>query len=88
MDDMTFYKKLIEFTKSKSFEFIWFCRCVEEVYVGMCVSDEEKTSTAIRFRSKNMIDSINKERLEYNEAYKCTSNILNVLNKYLIKKGS
>ena len=56
------------------------------MYIGKKVPDEEKKAEAAKFKAKKLIESIDKSRLSSNTYKQNTSNIINVLKKYLKQK--
>lgn len=70
------------------YDFVWFCHEIEEIYIGKRIPDKQKTAVASSFRRKQMIDSILEKTLMSKEKIKGTSNILCVLDKYLVRKRS
>ncbi len=62
------------------------CHDVEEVFWGHKVSDSQKVQEAFSFRKKKRITEISSKNLSSKDKRTCTSNILDVLDKYLIRK--
>ncbi len=75
-----------QYCKRKNYDLVWFCHDVEEVFLGQRVSDSQKVQEAAVFRRKNKIEGIPAEKLSCSEKRTCTSNILNVIDKYLVRK--
>lgn len=75
-----------QYCEDNHYDLIWFCHDVEEVFLGQKVSDSQKVQEAAAFRRKKMIEKIRSEKLSCNEKHACTSNILNILDKYLSRK--
>ncbi len=59
------------------------CHDVEEVFWGHKVSDSQKVQEAFSFRKKKRITEISSKNLSSKEKRTCTSNILDILDKYL-----
>ena len=78
--------EISRYCKDKGYDLIWFCHDVEEVFQGKKISDSLKVQEASKFRRKKMIAEIQEARLSCDEKYSCSSNILNVLDKYLLRK--
>ncbi len=72
-----------EYVEKRNYDLIWFCHDVEEVYCGESVDKGVKTKTAIDFKTKGLIVNVEEKRLRFKKEAKGTSNILNVLDKYL-----
>ena len=62
------------------------CHDVEEVFWGHKVSDFQKVQEAFSFRKKKRITEISSKNLSSKEKRTCTSNILDILDKYLRRK--
>lgn len=85
-EDKQFITNAKQYCKKKSWDFVWFCKDIERVYIGKKVPDEEKKAEAAKFKAKKLIESIDKSRLSSNTYKQNTSNIINVLKKYLKQK--
>ena len=72
---------------SNHYEFVFFCRDVEDVYWGKQVSKNDKIRMAASFNEKHQINSIKESQLRKAKYTKNCSNILSILDKYLTKKG-
>lgn len=79
-------KDISQYCKENDYDLIWFCHDVEEVFLGQRVSDSQKVQEAAAFRRKKRIEEIQAEKLSCGKKRVCTSNILNVLDKYLPRK--
>ena len=82
-EDIEFIDNAKKYCKEKSREFVWFCKDIERVYIGKKISDSEKKDEATFFKAKKLIDRVEKSNLSANEFSRNTSNIVNVLKKYL-----
>ena len=69
------------------YELVFFCRDVEEVYLGKRVNDKDKVNEVKRFKSKKMIEAVLPQNLSQNEYKINGSNILNVLDKFWTRKN-
>ncbi len=76
-------EKIILFCQDMGYEFVWFCRDVEDVYWGEQIPKDEKTRKAAQFRSGNRINDIPEASLCRKEYVRHYSNILEVLDKHL-----
>ena len=85
-DDMDFLNNAKQYCKEKGWEFIWFCKDVERVYIGKKVPDGEKKSEATKFKAKKGIELVKKSNLASNTYSQNTSNIISVIKKYLEEK--
>jgi DhnA family fructose-bisphosphate aldolase class Ia len=78
--------EISNYCKDNGYDLVWFCHDVEEVFWGHKISDSEKVQEASAFRRKKKIEEIQIDKLLSNEMRVRTSNILNVLDKYLKRK--
>ena len=74
-----------DYCSEKGYEFIWFCRDVEEVFWGHQIHNSDKTETAKKFRSQNRVDSVPSDSLTEHKMKIGCSNIITVLNRHLKK---
>ena len=79
-------REISGYCEQNGFDFVWFCHDVEEVFWGHKVSDSQKVQEAFSFRKKKRITEISSKNLSSKDKRTCTSNILDVLDKYLIRK--
>lgn len=75
-----------QYCEKNQYDLVWFCHDVEEVFWGQRVSDSQKVQEAAAFRRKRLIEEIQADKLSYNTKHACTSNILNIFDKYLSRK--
>ena len=70
------------------YEFVWFCKDVEQVYIGKKVADSQKSEEATRFKKRKQISTVDSKKLLMEEYQSNTSNIMRVLDQYpeLIRK--
>lgn len=81
------FEEIFEYCKNNGDELIWFCHDVEEVFIGKKVSDTDKVKTAREFNKNNKISMINVNKLQQSERKAYTSNMIVVLDKYLMRKS-
>ena len=81
--DIDFLEKAKEYCDEKQYEFVWFCKDIERVYIGKKVPEKEKTKEAAKFKSGKLIRNVNKTTLEIHRYAANTSNILRIIDKYL-----
>ncbi len=81
-------KEAKKYCDEKGYEFVWFCKDIERVYIGKKVADSQKRKEASSFTAKKLINHVDKNRLSADRYRKNTSNILIVLdkNQELIRK--
>ncbi len=70
----------------RNYRHIWFCRDIEEVYIGECVAKKDKVARAAAFRRNHGIAGRSKASLSQTSYSYGTSNILNVLDNLLARK--
>ena len=75
--------EIVEYCKEKGYEFIWFCRDIEDVYWGEQIPNDKKKKKAAQFRSRNHIQDITESTLRKQRYSRHYSNILDVLDKHL-----
>ena len=80
--DKEFLEKTQEFCKANNYEYVWFCKDIERVYLGKKVEDGHKNSEATRFKANKLIDGVSQSRLKGKAISLNMSNILNVLDKF------
>ncbi len=79
-------EQIRKYCDSKGYDFIFFCRDVEDVYMGQSVPDTEKLKAIRKFRSSHRIEDIRTDCLDRKNYQRHCSNILNVLDKYYKRK--
>lgn len=84
--DIDFLEKAKEYCDEKQYEFVWFCKDIERVYIGKKVPEKEKTKEAAKFKSRKIIQQTDERKLTVSNYIANTSNILKVIDKYLERK--
>lgn len=87
-DQKQLNEEIVEYCNQNSYEIIWFKKTIEHVLINEVIT-RNKTKIAEDFYKKNKIIQINFKDLKcknYNELKEKQSNVLDVLDKYLIKK--
>ena len=82
-DDMEFLKTAQRFCKDKGYEYVWFCRDIESVFLGKTVSDKLKKREAETFKVRNLIQNMDVAKLSVSVYRTNSSNMLMVLDKYI-----
>lgn len=81
------FHKASKYCRDNKYELIWFCKDIENVFIGKIVRKSEKKQESIRYSKKNRVyDKQFIARLSSKTQTEHKSNILLVLNKYLTKK--
>lgn len=87
-DQKELNNKIREYCKSQEYEVVWFNKTVEDVLLGDVIT-KEKTKIATDFFLNNKIINVDKNKLNIIKFEVITnkkSNVLFILDKYLIKK--
>ena len=87
-EDRTLLEQIRQYCKKKGYEFIFFCKDVEDVYCGKRIPDTQKIKAIKQFRSTHAIAKTNPKLLEKEQYQPHCSNILNVLNKFWAMKDT
>lgn len=85
-EDAQFLIDAKQYCDTKGYDFVWFCKDIEQVYLGNSVEKKQKQAAATTFKAKKGIKNINKNMLLANNYVVKTSNIMKVLDKYLNRK--
>ncbi len=85
-EDRMQLEQIREYCSANGYDFVFFCRDVEDVFCGKRMSDTEKTQAIAKFRSSGGIARIRTDFLGKNRYQIHCSNILTVLDKYWIRK--
>lgn len=88
-DDLRFLKDARQYCDDKGYDFAWFCKDIEQVYIGKRVDDSQKKKEAATFKAKKLILNVEADRLSVDKYRPKTSNIMNVLDQYqeLVRKN-
>ncbi|MEE3487139.1 MAG: hypothetical protein VZT48_03410 [Bulleidia sp.] len=82
------FRKIISFCNEHQYELVWFCRDIEEVFVGKRISNTEKKSCAHSFRTGNRVSSLKPTDFQAEQPSIGRSNLSIILNRYFEKKDS
>lgn len=85
-EDAQFLKDAKQHCDTNGYDFVWFCKDIEQVYLGESVADTQKKKAAASFKAKKAINNIDKRNLLADDYKVKTSNIMKVLDKYLSRK--
>ena len=81
------YNNIKSYCKNNGYEFVFFKKNVEDVYLGRSVTKDEKVKKAEEFTRKRLIESVDESNLRSEIHRQHTSNILNVLDLFWTKKS-
>lgn len=82
------FEKIRDFCRTNKYEFVFFVKDVEDVYLGQSVPNDQKVQKAEEFSRKKLIETVDESKLRSNIHRKHTSNILTVLDLFWTKKES
>ena len=85
-EDAEFLVNARRYCDQKGYDFIWFCKDIECVYLGKKVDDSQKKNESAMFKVKKLINTVEERKLLVNNYRANTSNILNVMDRYLVRK--
>lgn len=85
-EDAEFLANAKRYCVEKEYDFIWFCKDIERVYIGKKVDDSQKKKESATFKAKKLIDAVDESKLLVNNYRANTSNIMIVIDKYLSRK--
>lgn len=80
------FDEINNFCEKHSYDLIWFCHDVEEVFLGKQVENSQKKKEAGAFRSSKGIERVQEEKLTATGIRNKCSNLLKILDKYLERK--
>ena len=78
--DLKFLNEVRQYCEDKGFEFVWFCKDIEQVYIGKKVENGQKCREAALFKKKKLITNVDPNKLSVDSYRINTSNILHVLS--------
>ena len=82
MEDMKFLEEAKKYCDDHKYQFVWFCKDVEQVYIGKKIENHQKKKEAAAFKARKMICAVNAKNLLGDKYRNNTSNILRVLDGY------
>ena len=81
-DDAKFLEDAKDFCRNNGYRFVWFCKDIEQVYLGESVPKKQKKESAERFAKSNGIAGVDISILKLDDQYrKGKSNLCTVLDK-------
>lgn len=79
------FDEISSFCKTNGYDLVWFCREIEEVYLGKRINDNEKTTATKNYIRSKAIEQLDAAKLTSKNITNGKSNILNVLDKYMAR---
>lgn len=81
-EDLEFLNIVRKYCVDNGYDFVWFCKDVEQVYIGKKVDDSQKGKEAAMFKAKKMITKVDAKKLLMKKYRLNTSNLMTVLEQY------
>ena len=85
-EDMIFLNGARSYCNQNGYRFIWFCKDIEQVYLGRSIPDSNKKKEAETFLKKKKIKDVRIDNLRVSRYQNGKSNLCAVLDDYLIRK--
>jgi len=86
--DSRFLNDAYSFCKKKdNYRFVWFCKDVEDVYLGRRIENHQKKKEAEEYARKGLIKTLNINHLNFTSYLPHRSNLCVVLDEFLNRKG-
>lgn len=79
-EDKIFLENAEKHCNEKGYRFVWFCKDIEHVYLGMQIESNQKQKKAVSFFKSNLIKSIDIKMLSYSKYQNKASNIAKVID--------
>ena len=80
-----FLNEVRQYCESRGYAFVWFCKDIERVYTGKKIDRSQKAKAAVVFKAKKRIAAVDGGRLSADRYQKNTSNLMRILDRYLIR---
>ena len=80
-------KQIQQYCTDKGYDFVFFCRDIEDVYYGERIPDTRKIQAVRKFRTAHAIEKVRTELLERMDLQPHCSNILIILDRYMTRKS-
>ena len=84
--DSKFLDAAEQYCCKRNAEFVWFCKDIEQVYLGTRIERSRKKEESVRFRTKKKINHIRADQLACTSYRTGASNLIAVLDHYLERK--
>ena len=83
IEDASFLNEAYRYCEDRGYEFVWFCKNIEQVYLEKAVGDNQKTKEAEIFKARKKIAGIDDRKLSFDRYQVNASNILLILDRFL-----
>lgn len=81
-EDENFLKNAKQYCEENGYEFVWFCRDIEQVYIGKQVEKSQKRTEAATFKEKKLITNVNADKLLKKNYCVSASNFMNIMDQF------
>jgi hypothetical protein len=81
-EDENFLKNAKQYCEENGYEFVWFCRDIEQVYIGKQVEKSQKRTEAATFKAKKLIINVNADKLLKKNYCVSASNFMNIMDQF------
>lgn len=85
-EDKKFLDTVKSYCDKNNYEFVWFCKDIERVYINEKVEKSKKGIKSSMFKAKKQIKNVSSSKLSVNNYREGTSNLLCILDKFLKRK--
>lgn len=85
-EDLVFFNTVKQYCANHGYEFVWFCKDIESVYLGRKIPKSKKKAESALFKGKRQIRSVSTSKLLATALCPNTSNLMRVLDRYLMRK--
>ena len=85
-EDKEFLNKARKHCDEQQYDLVWFCKDIENVYLGHVVEKHHKKEEAVNFAHKENIKIIPELKLKQSKIKEGYSNILLILDEYIPRK--
>lgn len=77
-----FLKNAKQYCEENGYGFVWFCRDIEQVYIGKQVEKSKKQKEAATFKAKKLIMDVNADKLLQHHYRVSTSNFMKIMDQF------
>ena len=81
-EDENFLKNAKQYCEENGYGFVWFCRDIEQVYIGKQVEKSKKQKEAATFKAKKLIMDVNADKLLQHHYRVSTSNFMKIMDQF------
>jgi len=81
--DKTFLENAEQYCQDHGYHLVWFCRDIEEVFLGHTVEKHNKKTEAARFRKNSLVNQLNPNSISSIQYTPHKTNLFQILDQYL-----